>query len=70
MVDGRFKFLYTGKPDKQVVDTFEKEILETLVKETKEFYAKIVHDQSNLPVTDFLDLGNKYLDEEQERIDK
>jgi len=68
MKDNKFQYVYEGKPDKQEVKTFDTYILDKLLKETKEFYSKFVHNNSNLSVIDFLDQANTYLDEERERV--
>lgn len=68
MKDTKFQYVYEGKPDKQEVKTFDTFILDKLLKETKEFYSRFVHNNSNLSVIDFLDQANMYLEEERERV--
>ena len=70
MDKGKFQYIYDGKPDKQVVETFETNLLDRLLESTKDFYSRYVHANVNQPVIDFQDGANRYLDEERERSNK
>jgi len=67
MKNGKFQYVYEGKPERQVIETFERYILDKLLKETKEFYSRFVHENETMTVIDYLNAANRYLNEEKDR---
>lgn len=59
-----------GEKRKQKTSTFCEKIKEKLIQETTSFYAKKVNEWLGLAVPDFLEISNRYLNEEKNRIEQ
>ena len=57
----KYGYVYTGDPEEQMLDTFDRYIKNALKEQTREFYAKKVQEWMVMQVPDFLTTANSYL---------
>ena len=70
IVNKRFMYSYKGDPDEQKLESFDTLMKEDLEMATADYYARKLQEWLSLTVPDFLDTANKYLAEEDLRIQR
>jgi Cullin family len=70
MANKKLQYAFSGEPEDQVITFFEKNMTESLLEETGDYYARKLEEWLVLPVPDFLDIANTFLKEEDLRIQR